>query len=238
MKIDPRAHKAAMKERGIDIDKPSSGMERLDKPGTYEFVVVGFETYRSSQKGTPGIMFRAVIVDGPEAGKQFNWDVWLAGSMSSFLELLLVHHFEEPFDASSLTILQKRIEPIFDGTKVFRGQVKEESYEDREGNDRVKLVMGYLNKSRKQVTPEMKELVQAGYDSWAGYCKWRKDNPRDQAPAPRQETRQESRQESRSNYPNVTSTQRSNGYGQRSAKPAAPPVEQAAYDDGDDEIPF
>ena len=174
--IDPKDHKKALKEKGIDIDADPKRSGRLTIPGTFLMAVCGWEFYNSSSKGTPGLMLRVVVVEGPQSGEILDVDLWFSGSMSSLCEFLLSHGHEEPFDPED----KKKMDDLFARVtqdRLFKGVCKEE-HSEWNGKTQTKIILRYWYKAKTAPTKEQNEIRNKGMDSWDAYCRWRASNPR------------------------------------------------------------
>jgi len=174
---DPKKRKEQLKNEGRDLE--DSGGGRIEEECDIIGVVVGFERFESSGKGTPGIMVRFVAVEGPHAGKCSDRNFWLSEkAVDQFIDLGLCFGYEEPWDPDDDDHVEKVLTdaPLKAVKVVIKG---------KEGNDgKTRFEPTFFRKLRSgadAIKKEWEAPIAAGEKSWDGYLKWRENNPR---PAP------------------------------------------------------
>jgi len=178
--MDLRQHAKELKDKGIDLDKPGGGgSNRLTKPlNNGIFSPVAFERYESSGKGTPALMIRFVVLDGPEIGKVIDADIYLTGNMYDLGSLALsLGAPEEPFDENDDEAIQKILTDYY---PTVRASAVVETYE---GKDRLKLkFFGRAAPDKRSAEfveqDAQKEAFNTACDGWEKYIEWRANNPR------------------------------------------------------------
>lgn len=175
--IDPRRRKAARKESG-QSETPELGesAKRVSRECKIPGCVVGWEHFKSSQKGTPGLMVRFVALEGPDAGATTERNFWLTDrAMDQFLDFLLALGHEEPLDPYN----DDHLEAAFSRGAVMM-DIKGEDYTDRRGNDRTSYRPAWFGVYKGRDKAEWNKLLEEATKGWAAYVKWREQNPRPQ----------------------------------------------------------
>lgn len=175
MKVDPRQRKAARKEAGHgEIPEEGAGVKRVKHECKVPGAVVGWEHFESSRKGTPGLMVRFVVFEGPDAGAISERNFWKTDrAIDQFLDFLLALGWEEPLDIEDDDQLERAFATGAVGL-VIRG----EDWKDREGNTRTKYEPAFFYRYREAGKPEWNAMVEEAEKGWAGYVKWREEHPR------------------------------------------------------------
>lgn len=174
MSIDPKKRKQEREEKGWSDDGPSTNFLRTE--GKMPMAVGGWERFKSSQKGTPGIMIRLVVVEGQHAGSVIDRNFWLTEkALEQLADFALAFGYEEPFDEHSDDALEKI---VCNGTGVVMGTVKGEHYQKDDGSAGVRYEAKFFGPYRGTKKESWAEYVKLGEDSFARYGQWRANNPR------------------------------------------------------------
>lgn len=174
MAIDPKARKKDREDKGWTDDGPSTDFLRTE--GKFRMAVAGWERFRSSQKGTPGLMVRLVIVEGPQAGHVVDRNFWLTpNALDQLADFALAFGYEEPFDEHSDDAMDKI---VVHGTGVVMGTVKGEGYQKRDGSAGTRYECKFFGTYKGTKKDSWTEFIKKGEDSFGRYLQWRTANPR------------------------------------------------------------
>jgi len=173
--VDPRARQQERKEKGWDNENTT---DRLKEEGKFLFGVIGWERFLSASKGTPGLMIRFIVLEGPRAGAVIDVDFWLTErALGALADLALANGWEEPFDADS----DESLELIFPGDRAnaLIGVVKAEPYTKNDGTAGVSYKIAFFNRYKGvDKEDEWQPIMEQGFTGWEVYTEWRKKNPR------------------------------------------------------------
>lgn len=174
MAIDPKERKKEREDKGWSEDGP--GTNFLRQTGKFPMAVCGWERFHSSQKGTPGIMIRFVVVEGPNAGEVIDRDFWLSErALAQLADFALAFGFEEPFDEHSDDDMERIVSH---GVGVVNVVVKSEGYTKSDGSAGTKFIPNFFNPYRGAAKDSWGEWITKGEASFQAYLQWRTNNPR------------------------------------------------------------
>lgn len=174
MAIDPKKRKQEREDKGWTDDGPGTDFMRTE--GKFPMAVAGWERFRSSQKGTPGLMVRLVVVEGPQAGHVTDRNFWLTpNALEQLADFALAFGYEEPFDEHSDDALDKI---VVHGTGVVMGTVKGEGYTKRDGSAGTKYEVRFFGTYKGTKKDSWNEFIKKGEGSFGAYLQWRAANPR------------------------------------------------------------
>lgn len=176
---DPRKRKAARKADGkAEVPTLGDGQKWLKTECRVPGAVVGWEHYESSKKGTPGLLIRFVVLDGPDAGSICETTFWLTRlAMDMFGDFLLALGHEEPLDVTNDGHLEKAF-----GLGAVMMDVKGEDYQNKDDETRTSYRPEWFGKFTGKGSKSWNPLVESAEKGWNAYVKWRSENPR-QAPS-------------------------------------------------------
>lgn len=178
-KVDPKARKAEREENGYDENGGAPRLAQITENCTVEAAAVcGFERFKSAKKGTPGLMFRFVALNGPYAGKVVDRNYWLSdAAIQQLADLALARGYEEPFDADD----DDAVERATMG-KPVEIKVKAGSYTKTDGTVVRTGEVAYTNKckvkAKKEEVADWKARLAAGQADFQHYLDWRETHPR------------------------------------------------------------
>ena len=173
--IDPRARAAERKAEGKS-EKPElgAGTKRIDRECRIPGVVVGWEHFESSRKGTPGIMVRLVAVTGPDVGKITERNFWLTDAATAqFADFLLSLGHEEPLDPYN----NDHLEVAFSHGAVMM-DIKGEDYTDKDGNTKTSYRPAWFGEFTGKGEKSWNKVLEDAEEGWNHYIAWRKTKPR------------------------------------------------------------
>lgn len=174
---DPKQLKAEREAKGW-TDEGGGGPDRLREEGKFLLGVVGWEFFKSSGKGTPGVMIRFVVLEGPRTGAIIDVDFWLTDKARQSLgALALANNHEDPFDDES----NEGLEQVFpaDVANAVQGTVKAETYNKQDGTVGTSYKVAFFNKYKgAKKEEEWKPIMEEALVGWDKYGEWRQKNPR------------------------------------------------------------
>ncbi len=174
MAIDPKKRAKEREEKGWSDDGPSTSFCRTE--GKFPMAVAGWERFRSSAKGTPGIMFRLVVVEGEHAGEVVDRNFWLTeNALGQLADFALAFGYEEPFDENNDDDMDR---VVTHGTGVVLGTVKGEGYQKPDGSAGTRYEARFFGRYKGQKKVAWDQYIKQGEDSFVRYLKWREANPR------------------------------------------------------------
>lgn len=178
--IDPKERMKARKEAGMsEVPEDGERTEFVQSECTVPGAVVGWEHFESSKKGTPGLLVRFVVLEGPEVGRATERNFWLTDrAMDQLLDFVLAMGWEEPFDPDN----DEHLEKIF-SLGAVKIVIRGEDYTDSEGEERTTYRPAFFNRLKGKGKKEWNSIVVAGQAGWDRYVKWRESNPRGVASA-------------------------------------------------------
>ena len=184
--IDPRKRAAAREAEGKSATPElGEGTPRIECECRVPGAVVGWEHYKSSRKGTPGMLTRFVCLDGPDAGKITETTFWLTdAALDQFADFLLCLGHNEPVDPYN----DDHLADAF-GKGAVMMDVKGENYTDRDGNPRTSYRPAWFGKYNGKGNEKWNAIMEASEAGWSRYVEWRRNNPRPEPgsqPVPRQ----------------------------------------------------
>lgn len=173
--IDPRQRKAAREAEGKSAaPEIGEGPRRVSRECKIPGAVVGWEHYKSSRKGTPGLLVRFVALDGPEAGAITERTFWLTdAAMDQFLDFLLALGHEEPLDPYN----DSHLEAAFARGAVML-DVRGESYTTDDGEERTSYRPNWFGVFKGKGKKSWNNLLDEAVAGWDRYVEWRRNNPR------------------------------------------------------------
>lgn len=170
--VNPQQRQQERKDRGLDKDFPQT--EWLKEEYRGPAVIVGWEHYRSSKKGTPGTLVRFVCLDGPNAGKVCEGTLWKTQkAIGTFADLALALGWTEPFDPDN----DDHLASIF-SKGAIRLTVKSETYTNNSGEDKTSYKPAYYDPFRGSKEKAWGPLYATAKEGWNSYSGWRAENPR------------------------------------------------------------
>jgi len=174
--IDPRKRREARRAAG-QSDNPelgSGGPVRLSRECKIPGAVVGWEHYKSSRKGTPGLLVRFVALDEPDAGKIAERTFWLTdAAVDQFADFLLSLGHEEPVDPYN----DAHLEAAFSRGAVMM-DVRGEGWTTREGEERTSYRPAWFGVYKGKGQKAWNEILDEAIQGWDRYVEWRRNNPR------------------------------------------------------------
>lgn len=173
--IDPRKRQAERKAEGKS-EKPElgSGTKRVARECRVPGAVVGWEHFESSKKGTPGLMVRFVVLNGPDAGKVTERDFWLTeAATAQFADFLLALGHEEPLDPYN----NEHLEVAFAHGAVML-DIRGEDYVNGKGEDRTSYKPAWFGEFTGKGETAWNAVLEEAEKGWNAYVGWRANNPR------------------------------------------------------------
>lgn len=179
MEINPNERRQERKEKGWSEDPElGEGPPRVGREQRCPGAAVGFERFKSSEKGTPGLMVRFVALSGPDAGKITDRNFWLTQkAIGQFTDLVLAYGWTEPLNTDN----DDHLEALFARGAVMmqiKGEDRSWTDDDGEEHETTRYSPAFFAKFKGQPADDWDEHVQAGQKYWDEYLKWRKENPR------------------------------------------------------------
>jgi len=173
--LNPQDRMKERKNEGkSEIPEDGERTEFVTQEQRCALAVVGFERYRSSGKGTPGILVRFVTLNGPEPGKAAERTFWdTPNAIGQFLDFVLALGHTEPFDHTNDDVLNG----IFTKNAV-NCSIQGEGWVDRDGNERTTYRPAFFSVFKGKPASSWNPLVEKGEEGWDRYVKWRTNNPR------------------------------------------------------------
>lgn len=175
MIIDPkkRRQERVAEGKSADPELGEGGTTRIRTECRVPAAVVGWEHYRSSAKGTPGLLVRFVALEGPEAGAVTETTFWLTdAAISRLADLIVALGNTEPVDVTD----DDALEAAFSRGAVMM-EVKGRTYTVN-GQERTTYEAAWFGRYEGKGSKAWNEHVAQATEGWTRYVQWRQRNPR------------------------------------------------------------
>ncbi len=173
-KVIPEDRRQERKELGLDGPRA----DWIREKGKFLACPVGYELFESSKQHTPGLLVRFVIVEGPNIGKVVERNFWRTPNAMSMLgDFSLAMKYDSPWDADEEADVKQ---VLTHGDRVLLVTVKEETYEDKDGNEKLKYEASFFDAYRRKFdwTDDLKAMRKEAVTQFQDYMEWRKEHPR------------------------------------------------------------